>query len=543
MATIESILEYRSFQHASLVTGYEKLSNEVNGIMVMEAPDIELWGRKGLLILSSYYALQDLSDREIDLFFGLAKKIGIAGFVIKIDRLISNIPPKIVSYCQLYQIPLIEIDKRTSYGQILTEISNKIINRDAYILQSYYDTHKKFLQLMMQQPGIPVILEVLQDTIDKPITLLEKVKNKIITTNEALVTYKVIKKQPLPFKKEMNFSYNKYTVEYAQYSPHKSYTQFVISIPNLGYEEYELIIHEMEESIDDIDFMIIENAIAAIQIELLKDEAIRQNNRIRLNEMASDLLHGRLNSDEAVMETILQLQLNPELNYRVILFAFEPKKENISQRLMNRFTDAIIYHARPVFPDCTSVTRKQKVFLIVPAENLSLDKTKEITNRLLKRILEKDVYRVFDLYISISDYFKLQDLPKGYQQAFDTQKILQLMGKRNQIVTYQEMGIYQLFVETDNLHSLKRFVPEVIWQLQEENPELLDTLSIFLNVNQSFSEAAQKLSIHPKTVRYRVDRLRDVYQINLNNSEEVLQYSIGIRLLKLLPQRKNQTLY
>ena len=537
IGSVKDILLYKSFKKAKLITGESGLENRVSGIMVMEAPDIESWGQNGLLILTSYYALEDMTLESIDLFFRHAKRLGIAGFIVKVDRLVETIPDNFVDSCSKYQIPLIQIGKETKYEKIITEILETKINRNAMVLQSYYNAHKQYINLMMSQPEITDILSTLKKLIHKPVSLIENVKERIVGTNPELHPFKIIKSQYLPRQQYMNLNYQQYHVHYEGYSHETTFTQLSIAVPNLGYKEYELIIHQLDGTTNDVDFMSIENAVGALQIELVKQYALRENSRSRLNEMASDLLHGRLSNQEDIDEIISQLNLDAGKRYRVILFSFELPEEDtvLSTPLHTRFSDALINHSKVEFPERFYVTRKQKVILIAPVYKTSLQEAKRKAGEIIHRVTENKLYENFKVYASISNDVDLNSLAEAYRQSFDTQKILRLMDDQHTIASYEDIGIYQIFAETDNLNTLERFIPETIWRLKEENPELLETLHTFLDVNQNYSEAAQTLFVHPKTVRYRVDRLKENYNIDLRNPEETFKYSIGLRLLKLIP--------
>ena len=535
MTTIEEIMKYRSFEKATFITGAGGLRNEVSGVMVMEAMDIESWGRKGLMILTSYFAMEDVSTEELDLFFLRAKEIKISAMVVKIDRLVNKVPDIFIHYCRHYDIPLFQIDKATSYEKIISEILETIINRNAYVLQTFYDIHKQFTKLMMVQPDIPVILETLKALIDKPVSLWEKTEQRIIGTDTFFNDYKVIQVQPRLYDQKVNYTFEQNIVTYGT-DDSQTFKQLVVEIPNLGYEEFFLVIHEGQQDSSDVDLMAIENAITAIQIELLNRYAIRQNNRSRLNEMGSDLLHGRLTKQEDIDDTTLQLGLNPKHSYRIILVNFETKKafEQDNETLLNRFSDIITNYSRLIFPQRVYITRKNKVIIIAPSEHSNLSETKQKIREAMDALKETDLYPHFNVYTTISNDVSIDQLAEGYRQAFDTQKLLQLTTSSEPIASYQDMGIYQLFVETDNLNNLQRFIPENIMRLKQENPELLKTLQTFIDLNQNFTDTAQKLFIHPKTVRYRIERLKKSYHFNLDQPEEILRYSIGFRLLNLI---------
>src|SRR5699024_5545559 len=106
------------------------------------------------------------------------------------------------------------IDRATKYEKIITEILETKINRNAIVLQSYYNAHKQFIQLMMSQPEISQILLTLKNLIHKPVSLVENVKKHIIGTDPELNAYEILDKKYLPREQHMNLQYQQYQVKY-----------------------------------------------------------------------------------------------------------------------------------------------------------------------------------------------------------------------------------------------------------------------------------------------------------------------------------------
>lgn len=536
--TVSNILQYQSFAEAKVLSGNVGLTNEVSGVMVMEAPDIEAWGRSGQIILTSYFALDKLSDERIDLFFRKAKDLGISAFIFKKSRLLDEIPEIFIESCMKYHLPLIQIPKETSYEKIILEVLETIINRKAYLLNSYYDIHNHFVKMTLSEPKIIDVLKVLQQMIHNPVSLFEKIKGTLIATDNLSTDFKITSEHYLPKGQFMNFDYTQRIASYPHYDSGSSHTQLAVAIPSLGYEQYELIIHEINEPVSDIDFMAIENAVGILQTELVKHYSIKQTTLNKTNELGSDLLHGRIEDEEQFEDTLNHLNLDRSAPHRVVVFEFyeDESSKNLFSPLSSRFSDTIVNYAKKEFYKLVYVTRKQKVILILPADTIDSESLKKRLAYILKKVTETKPFSTFKVNVSISDPTNLKSLATAYKQAMDTQKIIHLINKNLQIKDYQDIGIYQIFSETNNLDQLTRFIPAKINQMHKDNLDLLHTLEAFLNVNQNYIEAAALLFVHPKTVRYRIEKIKNSYQIDFNNPEEILQLSIGLRLLKIVKQ-------
>ena len=116
---MKDILEFPSLKESQLLTGSKNLQLPVTDAIVMEALDIEAWGQKGQLLLTSYYAFEHATSQEVQSFFEKAKALGIVGFIFKTDRLVQEIPEDFISQCKKHSFPLIQISKQVTYPEVI----------------------------------------------------------------------------------------------------------------------------------------------------------------------------------------------------------------------------------------------------------------------------------------------------------------------------------------------------------------------------------------------------------------------------------------
>lgn len=536
---LEDILQFPSFEQAQLIVGKNKLKEQITNAMVMEALDIKEWGLPGQILLTSYFAFKDSTPEETALFFSQAKEIGIAGFIFKTDRLVNEIPAPFISHCQKHNFPLIQIPGNISYHQIINDILGAISSKSLYLLKAYYENHQKFVQLMMKQADLLQILNTLENLIHLPVTLTETIGRKNISTNQKYENFKKRREYPPVKDTNSNISYKKITVNYA--NTDQLTTMLSVPIPTLGYENYELLIHEINDPLSDLQLMTIENTVVALQTELVKRYALRQNNLSHINEVTSKLISGHITDKEEIKETIHNLKLSTSENYRMIIFNFNYLDEKLAFSNWNRFIDKLIYLAKDNFRDLAFVQQSRKISFIIPVANFTLEMIKDKLSDVVSRLTNEAVYKDIDIKITVSNEVSVFNLAEGYKQAVDTHLVIDLWENKDTIVAYEEIGIFQLFIETANIDSIEQFIPEEIWSLRSENSELLETLYTFINVNQRYSEAAKILYVHPKTVRYRVNQLEKQYNIDFKDPEKILFYNVAIRIIKYLEHNEDKT--
>ncbi|MEG0267555.1 MAG: PucR family transcriptional regulator [Carnobacterium sp.] len=537
--TVKEVLDFDSLKDATILTKNVGLKNSVTGIMIVEGPDIENWGREGELLLSSYYALKDLSPEELNEFFNKTSQLKISGLIIKIDRLVVSVPTYIIALCEKNDLPLIQIPKQTQYEPILLDVMGQIINNNIHLLEKYYSLQNHFTKMALNEPDLIDILYVLKDLIKNPISLKNTLKNEWISTDPLYNDVLLIQSISLNKQKYMNYDYTRRKVTSPILTKNKTYTQLVVPIPNLKVHSFELIIHETHSPTPHEDFLAIENTISFLQMELLKKYAVSQTTLHYKNSIISDLLNNRINDKEELNEKISGLKLVDSSTFRIFIChlpnsSLTSELPNEQQKKERQFAFAFIEDIKKQWPQRVYLIRNHKIVFIMDTQN---DPEEIIKKKLFSSIeVGKKMLNLNQLDMTISFSFKgnLSHLPSLYKEAQNTQKITTLFGEENAIYSYHDIGIYQLFAEMNRLDQFEKFIPESLIFLNTNHPDLIETLKVFLDKNQNYRDTAETLFLHPKTVRYRLDKIKKLTSIRFNNAEELLQINVGLRLLKMM---------
>lgn len=534
--TLEKVLTFDCLNKAVPLTNKKGLSKRVTSIMIMEAPDVENWAHAGVMILSSYFALQHLSDKELQQLFKKMRDLNVAAFVLKKDRLITDIPVDIVDYCELFNVPLIQIPKETQYETILLEVMRALLNQNLSLLDIYHKAHNRFTRLALTEPTLEETLEVLKSLIHQPVTLINELTKDTFSTDPELADFYVIEMQPLNKKHYMNFDYTRCLVNYETMPDQKNPSILTAMIPNVNRVPYQLVIHEQDGLIADEAYMAIENAISFLQMELLKHYALSQNDLTYRNEILSDLLNNRTENREEFLQKAAVLKLDPSKSYQVIVFTFKNILGHLDTLQKQLFQFRVYFLEQLAGKNLRFAyqVRKDKIVLIMEQtiDQAALKDVLESNLALSKKITKTEELKING---SISMSGSLFDLPDRYNQAQDIQRAIELFGKSNQLYTYADIGVFQLFLKSANAHELQHYIPEKLLSLHQQNPELTETLKVFLDTTQNFKLTGDKLFVHPKTVRYRINKIKELTGIDFLDPEELLQYNIGLRLLSIMP--------
>ena len=537
---ITNILKLHSLDGAKLIAGKAGIANEITGVNILEATDITNWGRSGELILTSFFALQNLSDSELDLFFEKLHHIGISAVIIKIDRLVPQIPEKIVELCDKYVIPLIQIGKDVKYESIILAILGPIINKNMNLLNKYYEIHSEMTSLALKMPLMSEILFEFKKMILRDVSLINSTKGTEISTNPELCDVTITGSEEVSTEKYVRFEYERKSVIYNAVKPKTKGKQLRVHIPHLGYDNYELVIHEIPEQISSEDFMVIENGVKFLQMELLKSHVISQNLFQQKNNIISDLLNDRLYDEKDIDDVLESLKINKHKYYQVILIKLYQQNENkhLSQSLMPEVLRQIRFQFKSIFQEVVFLEKLDRVVFILNFSDKQAGLTVESVEKIMNSLAMRNLFTEFHYYGSISSKVERKGIPKANREVLDTQKVLRLFHNSNKILSYEELGIYILFLNSEHLGDLENFISPRIATFRHKYPQLFETLNTFLDTSQNYNLTADKLFVHPKTVRYRMDKIKDLLKIDFSNSEELLQIQIAARLFKLVDGRK-----
>lgn len=532
--TVRDILDFESLYESELIAGMNGLQKEVTGIMVMEAPDIEAWGNFGQVCLTSFFALKNLSLTETKDFFVKVNTIGIAAFIVKLDRLVKQIPAHFIEECNVYQIPLIIIQKEAQYETIILNVMETLINKNKVLLDRYYMISNQFTNMALREPRLKDILSLLEDLISNPVIFFEN--NSIIyrNINLELGNFQVIESTKLSKNRYRNFEYQRQVVIHSDL-PTQQYSQLLVDIPSLGTDVYRLIIHELNQKTTEEDFMAIENTVSFLQMELLKKYALQQQNLSHLNEIINDLIYARYQTEEELAEILNFLHFDKKDNFHLVIFDLyvesnsKKGKWEDSESIVKTLSNYITIH----WNKFVSLVKKDKIIFLICNSDSDRGFNEKITAA-IHSFTSLSYYSHLSFNTGVSNKSNVSDLHLANKQANNILKILKQTNQKNKIVSYRDLGVIQLFLETNNIDDLIKFVPDKILEIQKTNPELNKTLRVFLDHNQNFKTTAEELFIHPKTAKYRIERLIKLANINFENPEELLQINIGLRLLAFI---------
>lgn len=102
------------------------------------------------------------------------------------------------------------------------------------------------------------------------------------------------------------------------------------------------------------------------------------------------------------------------------------------------------------------------------------------------------------------------------------------------VISYSEIGSYQLILPFAERPEMQRYRARVLDPVLdfdiENNSSLMKTLSTYLDVDCDLNRAAEVLSQHRNTIRYRLDKITSLTGLNYKSFSDLEQLSLAVKI-------------
>jgi sugar diacid utilization regulator len=130
------------------------------------------------------------------------------------------------------------------------------------------------------------------------------------------------------------------------------------------------------------------------------------------------------------------------------------------------------------------------------------------------------------------------DLHRGAAEALLAANVAEARGVKE--LAFEETGSYRLLLSaiSDDPQDLRTFHQETVAPIvaydDEYETELLRTLETYLDADGSVAATAQTLYTHRHTIRYRLERVRELSGLDVSSSDGRERLSLGLKAMRVL---------
>jgi purine catabolism regulator len=535
-------------------------SNIINAVTVLEIPNCMEWLLGGEMILTTLNVCKSEKDK-LDLIRDLRNGGAACVIVHPGDKEeLININ-NIVRYADSVGFPLFLADRKVPYSLIIKKIYENLLNKEENALKKAQQINSMMNNILISDyKGVSKIIEKLSSIVGKSIVLLDDFMNVIAEK------YIFEGKEITDENKKKIFEYIKtclYNTFYMQNVSNdikiinfdEQYDIMIIPINiNKNFYRYLIIFKygKISDKEKELIYVALPGTISALKVDMLTTQAILDTEQRLKSDFFDDLVNERHTSNELMLRRARTLGLNLlEKNFLVVVDMddFENYyKENYTkgeyhfQRIKRDLKKSVEQALR------VAKMERRVAFFVQQSDACILVvgfTYKEYKTGMYKKIIDttsNNIIKIFneknaDISITISissDFSNLNDINNAFNQALFAKDIGKKLFNSKKILYYDDMGIYK-YVSFENKDDILKHHPlRALYALDEDDKlSLLETLEIFLDNYPSIKTTAEKLYIHPNTVKYRIKKIKDIVGAQiLDDPQARLQCHLLLKILK-----------
>lgn len=185
---ISDLLEARKFSSMQLLCGEKGKGREIKGIRIIEVEDMDRFLSGGEILITSLHVYSKCTDSQFENYLkALIFKKEISGFIIKKKQNLNKDHFEILrSYCEKYDLPLIEMPVDMYYWEVIRDVMERIYDKETARLKYFKITHDNFNSLVLDDHTTDSkskgIIDFLETMIENPIAIYHGNGNPYIST-------------------------------------------------------------------------------------------------------------------------------------------------------------------------------------------------------------------------------------------------------------------------------------------------------------------------------------------------------------------------
>lgn len=547
--TVNEVLKLKSFRQVKVISGVQGLNNDVGNVYVMEVPDISSYVGKNGLLFTTLYPIAD-DEQALKSFIPNLVDLGLSGVGIKIGRYLDEIPEYMVKQADELGLPILALPSDANLSTLTNDILTQLLGMKTKELEFRESISAKLHTLLLSGADIKDLVEYVSVITGKDIMVVSS-QFKLIDSSINLQKNEVVVHSAALKESDSNRAALTTSVPLVSINKETYLRDELILHPiDAGEKLLGYIILTSQESsknkLDEYLSVIIEQAVILLAFLLQNRQALLQKERNYLDNFIRDSINQQYDSQADLIQKAKVFKWN--LHFPNIIMLIDIDEESPEKRLSYYYkildsgiiTDELSRQLEIPRENCKVALYETHIICFISVALLTslysrLDKAGNI---LIKRLKTYSHVRV-----SFSNkFFSSSEIKNAYEEANLVQNIYKEISlNKSSINFYKDLGMYKLFHLIDDKESLKSFVNEKIGPIIESDENnsmhLIMTLKTLIAHNMNLKKSAEALFIHYNSLRYRVNKLKDL-GINLEDGNELAELAVACQLLTYLNDKQ-----
>lgn len=547
--TVKEILNLNSFKEVKVIAGNLGLNKEVGNVYVMEVPDISSYVSKNGLLFTTLYPIAT-DEKALKSFIPNLVDLGLSGVAIKVGRYLDEIPDYMVRQADELGLPIFKLPSDANFSNLTNDILTQLLGMKTKELEFRESISAKLHTLLLSGADI-------KDLVDY-VSVITELDIIIVSSQFKLIDASIDTKKSNVVIHSNDFKESDTNRGLAKNN------MPLVNIDDRTFLRSELILHPIdagdkllgyiilasrgENSYRQNEYLsvIIEQAVILLAFLLQNRQALLQKERNYLDNFIRDTINQQYDSQADLIQKAKVFKWN--LHFPNIIMLIDIDEESPEKRLSSYYkildsgiiSDELSRQLEIPKENCKVALYESHIICFISVALLTnlYDRLNKVGFDLTKRLKN---YSNVSVRFS-NKFFSSNEIKNAYEEANLVHNVYKDMSKdESSVKFYKDLGMYKLFHLIEDKESLKAFVDEKVGLLIENDEandmHLITTLKTLIAHNMNLKKSAEALFIHYNSLRYRVNRLKDL-GIKLEDGNEVAELAVACQLMTYLNDTK-----
>jgi len=536
LVTVADVLRLALPPGTRVIVGEQQLRLPVTWARSIRGRSALLAGleRGELLLLSLERSTQPVDDRSLTLLIQDLVAAGASALCC-----VGQLPPRAVESAAQQQLPLLQLPSGTDLAEVERRVVALVVDRESGLRQRVEEVHERLIASLVEDRGPLPLLETLASASGKAVLALDEY---LQAADSAGLDPRVVPRVVHGIRDYLLSRWDRtgrprqvWTIPVDAGAGER---QVAVAIPLVlkGTPVGALCLVGPEAAFSDYDERIALRAASVLVLEVAKQRAVEAA-RLRLQgEFLDDLLAGNFPSEEAFRARARWLGHDLSRPHRVIVLAPDPDGTDgeRDQRFPTRLGEGGWLAAMGARADALALFREGRLVVVLPHESPQDEEDARQVAESIRRevLLLSDGARVS---AGVGRHHPgLWGFARMYREAERALVVAQTLLGGNCTAAYGELGANRLLGELVSSPELATFYDDHLGKLVEydrrHNAELQATLEAFFAANSNHVRAARQLHLHRNTLLYRLERIRAILGVDLDDPETRLTLQLALKL-------------
>lgn len=306
----------------------------------------------------------------------------------------------------------------------------------------------------------------------------------------------------------------------------------------LGY----LAIIINKNAIDEVLNLTIENALNVYAIQFIKQKLIMETKEQVKDSYLVKLFEEKIEDQAKIVEYATIMNMDLYKSHRIAVLKLEEETSVYHSNLIERESekasewDHIKEQLYLTYNEIIVTKRDDMMILMIPVER-EIEGAASYWGELYQYLNYQPIFKKLSLKIymgvgGITD--RLEDYHYAYKQAMHAYNVSRNGFPINGIAIFDELGAYSLLnnLKDQELGDLfmKKHLATLMEYARGSGADLPNTLRTYLFNNGNLKDTMEELFIHRSTLRYRLERIREILGMDIDDAETRLNLMLAYKL-------------